>query len=114
MMDRAKRRFDLRPQRFSGDTVGAVRLLKWLVDCIDHTARSVWDKPARHDGTFSRADLVFDRERNIEYQLALLATDVRRRCGPVTPIQAFDLIRSFDATIPAQGGGMSYDFRVGV
>jgi hypothetical protein len=25
----------------------------------------VWDKSARHDGTFSRADFVFDRERNI-------------------------------------------------
>jgi hypothetical protein len=25
----------------------------------------VWDKSARHDGTFSRADFVFDRDRNI-------------------------------------------------
>jgi hypothetical protein len=25
----------------------------------------VWDKSARHDGTFSRADFVFDRQRNI-------------------------------------------------
>jgi hypothetical protein len=24
----------------------------------------VWDKSARHDGTFSRADFVFDQERN--------------------------------------------------
>jgi hypothetical protein len=25
----------------------------------------VWDKSARHDGTFSRADFVFDRSRNV-------------------------------------------------
>jgi hypothetical protein len=25
----------------------------------------VWDKSARTDGTFSRADFVFDRERNV-------------------------------------------------
>jgi hypothetical protein len=25
----------------------------------------VWDKSARHDGTFSRADFVFDHERNV-------------------------------------------------
>jgi Transposase DDE domain len=25
----------------------------------------VWDKSARHDGTFSRADFVFDQERNL-------------------------------------------------
>ena len=25
----------------------------------------VWDKSARHDGTFSRADFVFDQERNV-------------------------------------------------
>jgi hypothetical protein len=25
----------------------------------------VWDESARHDGTFSRADFVFDQERNV-------------------------------------------------
>jgi Transposase DDE domain len=25
----------------------------------------VWDKSARHDGTFSRADFIFDQERNV-------------------------------------------------
>jgi transposase len=66
MVDRVCHRFDLRPQRLAGDTVyGAVRLLKWLVDHKITPHVPVWDKSARHDGTFSRADFVFDRERNI-------------------------------------------------
>jgi hypothetical protein len=66
MIDRAKRRFDLRPQRLAGDSVyGAVRLLKWLVDRKITPHVPVWDKSARHNGTFSRADFVFDRQRNV-------------------------------------------------
>jgi IS5 family transposase len=66
MVERVGRRFNLRPQRLAGDTVyGAVRLLKWLVDRNIAPHVPVWDKSARHDGSFSRADFVFDRERNI-------------------------------------------------
>jgi len=66
MIERAKRRFDLRPQRLAGDSVyGAVRLLKWLVDRKITPHIPVWDKSARHDGTFSRADFVFDPQRNV-------------------------------------------------
>jgi hypothetical protein len=66
MLERVGRRFDLRPKRLAGDTVyGAVRLLKWLVDRNITPHVPVWDKSARPDGTFSRADFVFDRERNI-------------------------------------------------
>jgi hypothetical protein len=66
MMDRVRRRFDLRPQRLAGDTAyGAVRLLKWLVDRSIAPHIPVWDKSARHDGTFSRADFVFDQGRNL-------------------------------------------------
>jgi transposase len=66
MVDRVKRRFDLRPQRLAGDSVyGAVRLLKALVDRKITPHVPVWDKSARHDGTFSRADFVFDQERNV-------------------------------------------------
>jgi transposase len=58
MVERVRRRFDLRPQRLAGDTVyGAVRLLKWLVDRKITPHVPVWDKSARHDGTFSRAGL---------------------------------------------------------
>jgi transposase len=66
MVERVGRRFDLQPQRLAGDTVyGAVRLLKWLVDRKITPHVPVWDKSARPDGSFSRADFVFDRERNI-------------------------------------------------
>jgi transposase len=66
MIDRVRRRFDLQPQRLAGDTAyGAVRLLKWLVDRSITPHIPVWDKSARPDSTFSRADFVFDQERNI-------------------------------------------------
>jgi transposase len=66
MMDRVEHRFGLRPQRLAGDTAyGAVRLLKWLVDRKVTPHIPVWDKSARHDGAFSRADFVFDQERNV-------------------------------------------------
>jgi transposase len=66
MVDRVGRRFDLRPQRLAGDTAyGAVRLLKWLVDRNIAPHIPVWDKSARPDGSFSRADFVFDQQRNV-------------------------------------------------
>ena len=66
MVDRVERRFDLRPRRLAADTAyGAVRLLKWLVDRNIAPHVPVWDKSARPDGTFSRADFVFDQGRNI-------------------------------------------------
>ena len=66
MVERVRRRFDLRPRRLVGDSVyGAVRLLKWLVDREITPHVPVWDKSARHDGTFSRADFVFDQARNV-------------------------------------------------
>jgi transposase len=66
MIERATRRFGLQPRRLAGDTVyGAVGLLKWLVDRQIAPHIPVWDKSARPDGTFSRADFVFDQERNV-------------------------------------------------
>src|SRR5688572_4699579 len=66
MIERVKDRFGLWPRRLAGDSVyGAVRLLKWLVDRRIAPHIPVWDKSARTDGTFSRADFVFDRSRNI-------------------------------------------------
>jgi transposase len=65
MIERVKDRFDLRPRRLAGDTVyGAVRLLKWLVERNISPHIPVWDKSKRTDGTFSRADFLFDRSRN--------------------------------------------------
>jgi transposase len=66
MVDRVKHRFDLRPGRLVGDTVyGVARLLKWLMDRKINPHVPVWDKSSRGDGKFSRADFVFDRERNV-------------------------------------------------
>ena len=66
MLDRVGRRFQLRPQRLAADTAyGAVRLLKWLVDRKIAPHIPVWDKSARSDGTLSRADFVFDQDRNV-------------------------------------------------
>src|ERR1700689_2340649 len=66
MLDRVGRRFQLRPQRLAADhPYGAGRLLQWLVDHKIAPHIPVWDKSARSDGTFSRADFVFDRERNV-------------------------------------------------
>jgi transposase len=66
MIERVARRFGLQPQRLAGDTVyGAVSLLKWLVDRQITPHIPVWDKSARSNGTFSRADFVFDQERNV-------------------------------------------------
>jgi transposase len=66
MVDRVGRRFDLRPRRLAGDTAyGAAKLLKWLVDRGIMPHVPVWDRSARSDGTFSRADFLFDRQRNV-------------------------------------------------
>jgi transposase len=66
MIERVGRCFDLQPRRLVGDTAyGAARLLKWLVDRGITPHIPVWDKSARSDGTFSRADFIFDHERNI-------------------------------------------------
>jgi transposase len=66
MVDRVARRFDLRPHRLAADTAyGAVRLLKWLDDRKITPHVPVWDKSARPDGTFSRADFSFNQQRNV-------------------------------------------------
>ena len=47
------------------------------------------------------------------YQLALLATHLRRCRGFVTPIQVFDSTRVYDVISPGTTSGkMSQDFRV--
>ena len=66
MVDRVRRRFDLQPQRLAGDSVnGAAWLLWWLADREIEPHIPVWDKSARADGSFSRSDFIFDRERNV-------------------------------------------------
>src|SRR5262245_17772060 len=84
MFDRIKRRFGLRPQKLAGDSVyGAVRLLKWLVDRKITPHVPVWDRSARHDGTFSRADFGFDQELTSTFVRAVQSSP-----APATSIRA--------------------------
>ena len=67
MIERTEQRFDIKPKRLAGDTAyGSGKNLNWLVNdkgIAPHIP--VIDKSKREDGTFSRADFKFDKERNV-------------------------------------------------
>jgi transposase len=67
MIERTEERFDIKPQRLAADTAyGSGPNLNWLVkdkDIAPHIP--VIDKSKREDGTFSREDFRFDKERNV-------------------------------------------------
>jgi transposase len=67
MIDRTEERFSLRPERLAADTAyGSAPTLDWLVNerkIAPHIP--VIDKSKRQDGTFSREDFTFDKERDI-------------------------------------------------
>jgi Transposase domain (DUF772)/Transposase DDE domain len=67
MIDRTEQRFDLKPTSLAADTAyGSAETLNWLVhDKKIEPHIPVIDKSRREDGTFSRADFVFDKERNV-------------------------------------------------
>lgn len=69
MMNRVEEKFDVKPERLIGDTnYGSAAMLGWLVDekqIEPHVP--VWDKSDRQDGTFSRADFVWQELAN-EYR----------------------------------------------
>jgi len=66
MLDRTKRRFDLKPKRLAADTAyGTGRFLGWLVGCRIVPHIPVRDASERDDGTFSRADFRWDRQRGV-------------------------------------------------
>jgi len=66
MIARVERRFGLAPERLAGDTAyGAARLLKWLWDRGITPHVPVWDKSKQTGGRFTKADFVFDRDRNV-------------------------------------------------
>ena len=68
MIERTERRFDVRPDRLAADTAyGTGKFLGWLVDAGITPHIPVWDKGKRDDGTFSRSDFTFDKEKN-EYR----------------------------------------------
>jgi transposase len=68
MIERTERRFDVKPDRLAADTAyGTGKFLGWLVGAGITPHIPVWDKGNRDDGTFSRSDFAFDKEKN-EYR----------------------------------------------
>jgi transposase len=67
MIDRTMNRFDLYPARLAGDSgYGSAEMLSWLVhDKGIEPHVSVFDKSARTDGTFSRADFTYDHQADV-------------------------------------------------
>jgi transposase len=67
MIERTEERFGLKPERLAADTAyGSAANLNWLVNekgIAPHIP--VIDKSSRNDGTLSRDDFSFDKERNV-------------------------------------------------
>lgn len=67
MIERTEARFDIKPARLAADTAyGSAPTLHWLVNdkrIAPHIP--VIDKSKRDDGTFSREEFTFDRERKV-------------------------------------------------
>jgi len=67
MIERTEERFDIKPKWLTADTAyGSGANLNWLVQDKDIAPHiPVIDKSKREDGTFSRDDFTFDKERNV-------------------------------------------------
>ena len=67
MIERTEQRFGLKPKWLAGDTAyGSGENLNWLVNDKNIAPHiPVIDKSKREDGTFSREDFRFDKERNV-------------------------------------------------
>jgi Transposase DDE domain len=67
MVERTEECFGIKPERLAGDTAyGSGANLNWLVNDMDIAPHiPVIDKSKRDDGTFSREDFKFDKERNV-------------------------------------------------
>ena len=66
MINRTDVRLGLKPKRLAADTAyGTAKFLRWLIGIGITPHIPVWDKSEREDGTLSRSDFTFDRERNI-------------------------------------------------
>jgi transposase len=67
MIERTEQRFHLKPARLAADTAyGSGANLNWLVkEKTIAPLIPVIDKSKREDGTFSRDDFAFDKERNV-------------------------------------------------
>ena len=66
MIERTEERFGIKPARLAADTAyGSAPTLHWLVDKQIAPHIPVIDKSKRDDGTFSREDFTFDKERDV-------------------------------------------------
>ena len=66
MIVRTERRMGLKPEHLVADTAyGTGKFLAWIVAKGIAPHIPVWDHSYRNDGTFSRDDFKFDRDRNI-------------------------------------------------
>jgi hypothetical protein len=66
MIRRTEERLGLKPNRLAADTAyGTGKFLGWLMETGITPQIPVWDMSVREDGTFSRADFTFDKERNL-------------------------------------------------
>jgi hypothetical protein len=65
MIERTEQRLSLKPDRLAADTAyGTGKFLGWRVGTGITPHIAVWEKAKRDDGTFSRSDFTFDKERN--------------------------------------------------
>jgi hypothetical protein len=86
MIERTAGRFDIKPERLAADTAyGSGKNLNWLIkdkNIAPHIP--VIDKSKHDDGTFSREDFTFDKERNVYICLAgkTLTTTASTRLPP--------------------------------
>ncbi len=84
MVARTQERFDLKPDTIAGDVAyGTGEMLGWLVERGIDPHIPVWDKGKRNDGSLSRADFSYDRERDVYIcpQGKTLKTTGRRHGG---------------------------------
>ena len=66
MIKRTKEQLGLHPKRLAADTAyGTGKFLSWLIGAGIQPQIPVWDMSQREDGTFSRADFTFDKDRNV-------------------------------------------------
>ena len=66
MITRTEERLGLKPERLAADTAyGTGKFLGWVIETGIKPHIPVWDKSSREDGTFSRADFTFEKERNV-------------------------------------------------
>jgi transposase len=66
MIDRTEERMGLKPEHLAGDTAyGTGKFLAWIIGKCITPHITVKDQSERDDGTFSRSDFKFDKERNV-------------------------------------------------